>query len=71
MKNEIYEIGKSLGLEKQDIDKILSTRSTDASGMPNNAAVNVYKAGTRYGTVSSVDLYKAGAWYGSISIKDF
>jgi len=71
MKNEIYEIGKSLGLEKQDIDKILSIGSTDASGMPNNAAVDVYKAGTRYGTVSSADLYKSGMLYGTVSIKDF
>jgi hypothetical protein len=69
MKNEIYEIGKSLGLGKQDIDKVLLTNNV--SGTSNNAATDVYKAGTRYGTVSSADLYKAGTRYGTISIKDF
>jgi hypothetical protein len=69
MNAEIYKVAKNLGLNKKDVDKVLSTNN--ASGTSNNAATDVYKAGTRYGTVSSADLYKAGTRYGTISIKDF
>ena len=68
MNAEIYKIAKNLGLDKKDVDKVLS--ASNASGMSNNAAVDVYKAGTRYGTVSSADLYKAGTEYGTVSPKD-
>ncbi len=68
-KKDIYEIGKALGLNKNDIDEVLSAsfqRNANA-----DASADVYKAGTRYGTVSSADIYKAGTRYGTISINNF
>jgi len=68
-KKDIYEIGKALGLDKHDVDNILSADSQTSTNA--GASADVYKAGTRYGTVSSADLYKAGTRYGTISINNF
>ena len=56
-KNKIYELGKTLGLDKKDIDNVLSPKE-------------IYKAGTIYGTVSPKEIYKAGTIYGTVSPKD-
>jgi len=68
-KNKIYELGKTLGLDKKDIDKVLSAKpkTTETVKTP---AVDMYKAGTKYGTISHLDLYKGGILYGTISPKE-
>jgi len=68
-KDNIYNIGKNLGLEKTDIDNVLSAKSRTTE-IANTPAVDVYKAGTRYGTLSSKELYKAGTRYGVASQQD-
>lgn len=68
--NRLYKIAKNLGLDKNDIDNILSANLKITVDSSNNSVADLYKAGTRYGTVSSVDLYKAGTKYGTISLKD-
>ena len=64
--NSIYEVGKSLGLEKKDIDKVTSIKVEKS----NILHADIYKAGTKYGTVSPQSLYKAGTDYGTISPKE-
>jgi len=70
----VYEIAKKLGLEKEDVDSIIS-RSADVykagTWYGTVSSKDVYKAGTFYGTVSSNDVYKAGTFYGTVSINDF
>jgi len=58
MKEDIYKLGEELGLNRDEIEEIIS-RPTE-----------LYKAGTRYGTVSSAEIYKAGTEYGTVSSKD-
>ena len=57
MNKKIYRNTRHLGLEKKEVDNILSKNGT-------------YKAGTYYGTISVKDIYKAGTYYGTLSIKD-
>jgi len=51
IKTDIYKIGKTLGLGKKEIDEVISAGSGKTSGIENSVA-DIYKAGTRYGTVS-------------------
>ena len=67
MNINIYETTKNLGLNKKEVDNILKN-SYKTSG--SNRSSDIYKAGTRYGTVGSSDVYKAGTRYGTISPKD-
>ena len=67
MKTEIYEAAENLGLSKKEVDSIMSGSATVKTS---NGSVDIYKAGTKYGTVSSADLYKAGTDYGTVSPKD-
>jgi len=56
MKNEkIYNLGKKLGLNKKDIDRILKGGITGCAitGLPMIASV--YKVGGYYGTISIYD----------------
>jgi hypothetical protein len=53
--DETYEICKNLGLEKQDIENVFLTQDSKTN--------NDYPP--------SAGIYKAGSRYGSISIKDF
>jgi len=68
MNINIYETTKNLGLNKKEVDNILKN-SYKTSG--SNRSSDIYKAGTRYGTISPKDAYKAGTYYGSISTRDF
>jgi hypothetical protein len=70
-KDNIYELGKTLGLDKKDIDKVLSAKLRISTEGINTPAVDVYKAGTRYGILSSKELYKAGTHYGIVSSREF
>jgi len=66
-KNNIYKIAKNLGLNKKEMDDLISSKDT----LKNSAeSVDLYKAGTKYGTIGFGDLYKDGTWYGTISPKD-
>jgi len=69
-KDNIYKLGKILGLDKKDIDNVLSAKLRISTEGINTPAVDVYKAGTRYGTLSSKELYKAGSRYGTLSPKE-
>ena len=68
MSKKIYAIAKGLGLEKKDVDGVLS--GATSSKTSDNVSADVYKAGTEYGTVSAKDVYKAGTYYGTVSSKD-
>ena len=52
---EIYEIGMNLGLNKQDIDSVLSTKSSNTEETTSTSPAEVYKGIGRYGTVSIND----------------
>ncbi|OYT56734.1 hypothetical protein B6U70_03305 [Euryarchaeota archaeon ex4484_162] len=70
----VYEIAKKLGLEKEDVDSIISRPAELYKAGTKYGTVSsaeIYKAGTEYGTVSSNDVYKAGTFYGTVSINDF
>jgi len=67
MKNSIYKSAKDLGLDKKDVDIVLSSSRNSNC---NSAGVDLYKAGTDYGTVSPKELYKAGTEYGTVSPKE-
>lgn len=50
--DNIYEICKTLGLDKQDIEKISTCNKIDSNPINNqNISADLYKAGTRYGSV--------------------
>lgn len=68
--NEIYRIAKRLSLEKKDVDSIIS-RSASITMVESKSNADLYKAGTKYGTVGYRDVYKDGTLYGTVSIKDF
>ncbi len=54
--HKIYEIAKDLGLNKKDIDNILSTPSlTYKDNIAYSSPTEVYKIIGRYGTVSIKD----------------
>jgi hypothetical protein len=63
LKSSIYEIGKSLGLEKEEIDSMILSKNEQKYSKD----VDLYKAGNKYGTISPQSLYKAGTDYGTIS----
>lgn len=67
--NNIYSIGANLGLSKEDIDLVLSSKNetTDYSDV---SPKELYKAGTDYGTISPKEVYKAGTIYGTVSPKE-
>ena len=83
MNLRIYKAARNLGLSKKEVDRITSSsvnkKSSNGSMDLYKAGTDygtvgssdVYKAGTRYGTVGSSDVYKAGTRYGTISPKDF
>ena len=53
MKNEkIYNSGKKLGLNKQDIESILKGGITSCAIAALPLITNIYKGGTYYGTIS-------------------
>jgi len=56
MKNEkIYNLGKKLGLNKQDIESVLKNGITSCALAAIPFITNIYKNGTYYGTVSIKD----------------
>lgn len=55
--NQIYRLGGNLGLNKKEINDILSYK--------NSKQYNIFK------NSSPIDVYKYGSDYGTISIKDF
>jgi len=57
MKSEVYKIGKTLGLNKKDIDCLMSRDSSrhDSSGS-SDLGVEIYKAGGKYGTISTYEV---------------
>ena len=69
-KNKIYKLGKTLGLDKKDIDNVLSAKTKNTYETTNTPAADMYKAGTRYGTTSRQEIYKAGTDYATISHKE-
>jgi len=68
LEKKIYRIGRSLGLDKNDIDTVIKTPHKISSYTP---TADIYKNGTDYGTVSPIDVYKIGSKYGTISSNDF
>ena len=71
MNDEIYENCEILGLSESMVDEIINSYQ-QGSNVDNNALGNIYKAGTKYGTISpcEVNIYKAGTHYGTISPSD-
>jgi hypothetical protein len=67
LKKEIYRIGGNLGLDKNDIDIILTTQHHISYIKPIS---NVYKSGTEYGTISPTEIYKGGTRYGTVSFNE-
>ena len=57
--DKLYEIGGNLGLNKKDIDGVLSTRPANKDNVESISPVEVYKAIGRYGTVSINDFQEA------------
>jgi hypothetical protein len=56
MKNEkIYNSGKELGLNKQDIENILKGGITSCAIVSLPLLSSIYKGGTYYGTISIYD----------------
>lgn len=56
MKNEkIYNLGKKLGLNKQDIENILKGGITSCAIAALPMMTDIYKGGTYYGTISIYD----------------
>ncbi len=57
-KNKIYQLGKELGLEKEDIDEVMkiSLKGRNGGSVP---------------PIHPMDTYSGGSYYGAISIKDF
>ena len=57
MKNElIYNLGKKIGLSKQDIDNTLVNSISNKKSVSISYRSDCYKNGTRYGTVSISDI---------------
>jgi hypothetical protein len=54
-KENLYKLGRKVGLNKNDIDKLLKHRFIT----------------NEHASLSYPDSYKDGTWYGTISIKDF
>ena len=54
-KENLYKLGKKLGLTKNDIDDALKHRTVSDEHV----------------SLSEPDSYKDGTWYGTISINDF
>ena len=74
MKEDIYKLGEELGLNRDEIEEIISRPAELYKAGTRYGTVSsaeIYKAGTAYGTVSSNDVYKAGTYYGTVSIRDF
>ena len=67
MRYGIYRALKNLGLTKRDVNKIMRNFN---SGNTKSSSTDLYKAGTRYGTISKKDIYKAGTRYGTVSRND-
>jgi hypothetical protein len=56
MNNEkLLDIGKKLGLEKQDIDSILNSKVTNCVFAVLPVLSYIYKEGSYYGTISFYD----------------
>lgn len=53
--HKIYEIAENLGLNKKDIDNILSTQITFKDNITHSSPTEVYKFLGRYETVSIKD----------------
>jgi len=53
--NKIYEIGKKLGLTRNDVASILSSGSKEQSNVGYTAPVEIYKGPIEYGTISIKD----------------
>jgi hypothetical protein len=66
MQNKIYKIGRTLGLNKKDINSVLSSKSASAG----YSTKEIYKSGTIYGTVNSKEIYKSGTIYGTVTPKE-
>ena len=52
---KIYQIGLHLGLNKKDIDSVLSSKPEVSEEITSTSPVEVYKGVGRYGTVSMND----------------
>jgi len=52
---KIYQIGLNLGLNKKDIDIVLSSKQEISEEITSTSPVEVYKGVGRYGTVSIYD----------------
>jgi hypothetical protein len=52
---EIYKLGINLGLNKQDIESVLSSTSDKKEEINTTSPADVYKGVGRYGTVSIKD----------------
>jgi len=55
-KERIHDLGKKLGLNKQDIDSVLRNRICNNISVSISYSPDCYKDGTMYGTVSIMDL---------------
>jgi len=51
-KDEIYRIGKKIGLEEKEIDSVISKKLSEEESEVKNGNVKIYKAGVKYGTIS-------------------
>lgn len=60
--NNLYYIGKSLGLEKKDIDNLITSKFNFSDEIFSSC-----KTGDKYSDISLQDLYKGGTDYGTIS----
>ena len=53
--NKIYEKGKDIGLNKEDIDIILSAKQNIEISAKFHSPIEIYKGDNKYGTISLKD----------------
>jgi len=78
-KNKLYNLGKKIGLRKEEIDEIIQTvpdtQLTDSTMPSLQGSMEAYPASGKYGTISIRDLprdtYSPASYYGTVSVNDF
>ncbi len=57
--NKLYEIGQNLGLNKKDVESVLSTTPANERDIKSIPPTEIYKEFGKYGTVSIHDFSRA------------
>ncbi len=55
IENKLYELGRSLGLNKREIDNVVCSKVKKHCDMKNTVPISVYKDSCKYGTISIND----------------